>query len=126
MTYGMENCTSSGVCYNGTSSRVPFDSNYPEYLLPLPSGEHPTKGGPWGGDSSTIYERNWDIWQQWMNPITQFTPYMVIPGNHEASCVGTADPAGNLTTALYVEGLPAGSTAPVSNLSYWTCPETQR
>src|SRR4051794_12438537 len=26
------------------------------------------------------FEQSWDIWQQWMNPLTSRIPYMVLPG----------------------------------------------
>jgi len=32
------------------------------------------------------YENTWDMWQQWMMPLTSVVPYMVLPGNHEAAC----------------------------------------
>jgi len=32
------------------------------------------------------YEGSWDKWQNWMAPITQAKPYMVMPGNHEVTC----------------------------------------
>jgi len=32
------------------------------------------------------YEESWNIWQNWLSPITQHVPYMVLPGNHEAAC----------------------------------------
>ena len=41
----------------------------PEYNIPVPAGEVPDQGGPQGGDASSIYETNWDIWQQWMEPV---------------------------------------------------------
>lgn len=77
------------VCYNGTSTRLPNTPPAPlpdTYLTPLPEGEVPNQGGPQGGDMSVVYESNWDLWQNWMNQITNKIPYMVLPGNHEAAC----------------------------------------
>lgn len=65
------------VCYNGTSSTLPPGDKPESYQDPLPAGEIPSQGGPEGGDSSPLYETNWDIWQQWMNAITMKMPYMV-------------------------------------------------
>ena len=60
----MDPCTTdSGVCYAGAQSVTPVEYNNPDYLLPVPKNETDTTGGPFGGDSSTIYEVNWDIWQ---------------------------------------------------------------
>ena len=98
--------------------------NNPDYLLPVPPNETSTTGGPFGGDSSTIYENNWDIWQQWMNPITQYIPYMTVPGNHEAACVEGDAAEGQVTAYLVYDEYP-GTTTP-SNVSYATCPVTQR
>ena len=117
------------VCYNGTSSTgenpsKPNGVDNPDYYMPLPAGEKPADDSPWGGDSSTIYENNWDIWQQWMNSVTQYVPYMVNPGNHEAACV-EGDTANGTNTAILVDGLPAGTTA-TSNLTYYSCPVSQR
>lgn len=55
------------VCYNGTSSVLPGGLvDNPDYDIPLPAGEIPNQGGPLGGDMSSIYESNWDLWQQWV------------------------------------------------------------
>jgi len=59
------------VCYNGTSSYLPPGDFPPDYKIPLPVGEVANQGSPNGGDMSVLYESNWDLWQQWMNPITQ-------------------------------------------------------
>jgi len=59
------------VCYNGTSSVLPPGDFPADYKIPLPVGEIANQGSPNGGDMSVIYESNWDLWQQWMNPITQ-------------------------------------------------------
>lgn len=68
------------VCYNGTSSSLP-PGDYPTaYNTPLPAGEIPSQGSPVGGDMSVLYESNWDIWQNWLNPITKAIPYMTTLG----------------------------------------------
>lgn len=71
------------VCYNGSETELPGGPPYPpEYLNhPIPEGEVPNQGGPWGGDMSVLYESNWDLWQQWMNSVTMKVPYMALPGN---------------------------------------------
>jgi acid phosphatase len=77
---GIIACSPGYVCYNGTDSSLPNTppAPYPEeYDTPLPEGEIPTEGSPRGGDASPLYEVNWDIWQQWMNPISMKMPYMV-------------------------------------------------
>jgi hypothetical protein len=71
------------VCYNGSDSALPGKVTDFYKNNPLPKGEVPNQGGPLGGDMSVLYESNWDLWQQWMNKITEKLPYMVIPGNHE-------------------------------------------
>jgi hypothetical protein len=113
------------VCYNGTSTRLPGDGDVPkEYDTPLPTGEIANQGGPQGGDMSVLYESNWDLWQQWMNPVTLKTPYMVLPGNHEASCAEFDGP-GNVLTAYLNKAQPNG-TAAKSSLTYYSCPPSQR
>jgi hypothetical protein len=74
------------LCYNGSSSSVPGGVDNPDYYIPLPAGVVANQGGPNGGDFSAAYEPNWDLWQQWMNTVTMYIPYMVNPGNHEATC----------------------------------------
>ncbi|KAJ5946023.1 Metallo-dependent phosphatase-like protein [Penicillium verhagenii] len=111
------------VCYNGSSSELPGGITK-AYETPLPAGEIANQGGPEGGDMSSIYESNWDLWQQWMGPITQKIPYMVLPGNHEASC-GEFDGPGNVLTAYLNENEP-NSTASADNLTYYSCPPSQR
>ena len=111
------------VCYNGTSSELPGPIT-PAYLKPLPAGEVADQGGPLGGDMSTIYESNWDLWQQWMLKITTKVPYMVLPGNHEATC-SEFDGPGNTMTA-YLNNNQTNSTAPESALTYYSCPPSQR
>ena len=32
------------------------------------------------------YEANWDYWSQFVSPLTSRLPYMMLPGNHEATC----------------------------------------
>jgi hypothetical protein len=113
------------ICYNGTSSELPggiIDDT--AYLTPVPEGEIPNQGGPLGGDISTIYETNWDLWQQWLNNITTLLPYMVLPGNHEASC-GEFDGPGNSLTA-YLNLNETNSTTSKTDLTYYSCPPSQR
>ena len=73
---------------------------------------------------SVLYESNWDLWQNWMNKVTSRVPYMTMPGNHEAACAEFDGP-GNILTA-YLDNDKANSTAPKSELTYYTCPESQR
>ena len=113
------------VCYNGTSTTLPGGPPIPaEYDAPLPAGELPDQGGPQGGDMSVLYESNWDLWQNWMNNITTQVPYMVLPGNHEASC-GEFDGPNNILTA-YLDEDKSNSSAPESDLTYYSCPPSQR
>lgn len=113
------------VCYNGTSTTLPGGGPVPkEYRKPLPPGEIPNQGSPQGGDMSVLYESNWDLWQQWLNQATLKIPYMVLPGNHEATCAEFDGP-GNILTA-YLNKNKANSTAPKSNLTYYSCPPSQR
>ncbi|KAF2724618.1 acid phosphatase [Polychaeton citri CBS 116435] len=113
------------VCYNGTSTELPGGPPIPEeYLTPLPAGEAANQGGPQGGDMSVLYESNWDLWQQWMNKIKMRVPYMVLPGNHEATC-SEFDGPGNVLTA-YLNNNQTNSTAPKSELTYYSCPPSQR
>lgn len=119
------------LCYNGSESLVPGNSSLypngvdnPEYLRPLPKGEKANQGGPLGGDISTVYETNWDLWQQWMNDITKYVPYMVDPGNHEAACAefdGTGDPL-----AMYLNNNATLGSTGNSSLTYYSCPPSQR
>ncbi|KAL1837212.1 hypothetical protein VTK73DRAFT_4759 [Phialemonium thermophilum] len=73
---------------------------------------------------SVLYESNWDLWQQWINNITTRVPYMVLPGNHEAACAEFDGP-GNILTAYLVDDR-ANATAAQSNLTYYSCPPSQR
>lgn len=71
-TYGILPCIDDYHCYAGGDANTLFPAGYedPIYKKPLPAGEIPDYGGPYGGDVSTIYESNWDLWQQWMNKLT--------------------------------------------------------
>jgi hypothetical protein len=113
------------VCYNGTSTELPGGGPIPdEYMTPLPAGEIANQGGPQGGDMSVLYESNWDLWQQWLVNVTAKVPYMVLPGNHDVSC-GEFDGPGNVLTA-YLNDDVSNGTAPKSNLTYYSCPPSQR
>ena len=124
---GILPCQEGYPCYNGSSSTLPNTPPAPfpkSYNTPLPAGEVPDQGGPQGGDASSIYETNWDIWQQWMSNITTKIPYMVNPGNHEAACAEFDGPNNELTAYL-VDDIVNG-TAPNSTLTYYSCPASQR
>ncbi|KAF2101320.1 acid phosphatase AphA [Rhizodiscina lignyota] len=113
------------VCYNGTSTELPGGPPIPaEYLVPLPEGEIANQGGPQGGDMNVLYESNWDLWQQWMNSITKRVPYMILPGNHEAACAEFDGPNNELTAYLVED--KANSTANKTELTYYSCPPSQR
>ncbi len=113
------------LCYNGSETKLPGGKvDNPAYLVPLPEGEYPNQGSPQGGDISTVYETNWDLWQQWMGSITRRTHYMVAPGNHEAACAEFDGPHGELS-AILDENKAPGQQANKS-LSYYSCPPTQR
>ncbi|KAL4864099.1 hypothetical protein BDV12DRAFT_205933 [Aspergillus spectabilis] len=113
------------VCYNGTNTELPGGGPVPEeYTQPLPAGEIPNQGGPQGGDMGVLYESNWDLWQQWMTNLTIKIPHMVMPGNHEAACAEFDGP-GNVLTAYLNEDISNG-TAPAENLTYYSCPPSQR
>ena len=113
------------VCYNGSSTRLPGGGAIPEeYDVPLPAGEVPNQGSPRGGDMSVLYESNWDLWQQWINNITKKVPYMVLAGNHEATCAEFDGPK-NILTA-YLNDNESNATVPTSNLTYYSCPPSQR
>lgn len=111
------------VCYNGSESKLPGGVT-DEYDKPLPEGEVPNWGGPFGGDISTIYESNWDLWQQWLNNITTRIPYMVLPGNHEITCSEFDGPNNELSA--YLDNNEVNSTSPKSALNYYSCPPSQR
>ncbi|KAK0386965.1 hypothetical protein NLU13_5278 [Sarocladium strictum] len=114
------------VCYNGSSTELPGPAPVPdEYKdAPLPKGEVANQGGPQGGDMSVIYESNWDLWQQWMSDVTMKAPYMVLPGNHEATCAEFD--GGNNTLTAYLNDDKSNSTAAKSGLTYYSCPPSQR
>lgn len=96
----------------------------PEYLVPLPDGEIANQGGAQGGDMSVLYESNWDLWQQWMSNVTAKIPYMTLPGNHEVTC-SEFDGPGNILTA-YLNSNITNGTAPEADLTYYSCPPSQR
>ncbi|KAK6382242.1 hypothetical protein LTS17_004129 [Exophiala oligosperma] len=122
---GILPCESSWpVCYNGTSTELPPGDYPPDYNDPLPAGEVPNQGSPRGGDMSVLYESNWDLWQQWVGKVTNKIPYMVVPGNHEAACAEFDGP-GNLLTA-YLNDDESDTTVSKSNLTYYSCPPSQR
>ena len=74
---------------------------------------------------SVLYESNWDLWQQWLGRgISNKIPYMVNPGNHEATCSEFDGPK-NIMTAYLNDDISNG-TAPESNLTYYSCPPSQR
>jgi len=73
---------------------------------------------------SVLYESNWDLWQQWMNNISSRVPYMVMAGNHEASCAEFDGPNNELTA--YLNDDESNATAPESTLTYYSCPPSQR
>lgn len=77
-----------------------------------------------GGDMSVIYESNWDIWQQWMSNITSSVPYMVMPGNHEATCT-EGDGKKHVLTP-YLNENKTDTPAPKNELTYYSCPVSQR
>ncbi|RMZ84776.1 hypothetical protein DV737_g889, partial [Chaetothyriales sp. CBS 132003] len=112
------------VCYNGTSTELPPGDSDVEYDTPLPAGEVANQGGPQGGDMSVLYESNWDLWQQWIGKVSTKVPYMALAGNHEASC-GEFDGPGNLLTS-YLNNDEANTTSPETNLTYYSCPPSQR
>lgn len=59
-----------------------------------------------------------------MNNITLRLPYMVLPGNHEASCAEYDGP--NNTLTAYLNNDQPNATAPTANLTYYSCPPSQR
>lgn len=121
---GVLPCEEGYSCYNGSSSHLPPGDFPSDYLKPLPKGEIANQGSPRGGDISVIYESNWDLWQQWMNKVTLKMPYLTMPGNHEAACAEFDGP-GNILTA-YLNDDKANSTAPKQELTYYSCPPSQR
>lgn len=124
---GILTCQEGYVCYNGSDSFLPNTPPAPfpaEYNDPLPEGELPDQGGPQGGDESPVYETNWDIWQQWMSTFFMKVPYMVLPGNHEAACMEFDGP-NNIMTA-YMNSNITNGTAAETDLTYYSCPPSQR
>ncbi|KAK9463200.1 acid phosphatase [Lipomyces oligophaga] len=103
--YGIE------VCNGGTTSHGE-----------QPASEVNTCGGPNGGDVSSIYETNWDLWQQWMNNVTKKIPYMVMPGNHEDACTEDS----STVIAAYLDDDIINGSASSSAISYFSCPPSQR
>lgn len=73
---------------------------------------------------SVLYESNWDLWQQWLNSVTKRVPYMVLPGNHDVSCAEFD--GGNNTLTAYLNNNQSNSSAPTSDLTYYSCPPSQR
>lgn len=59
-----------------------------------------------------------------MNTVTNRVPYMTTPGNHEAACAEFDGP-GNILTA-YLNNNETNSTAAKSDLTYYSCPPSQR
>ena len=114
------------VCYNGSSTELPGPAPVPdEYKdAPLPKGEVANQGGPQGGDMSVLYESNWDLWQQWMSPISMKIPYQVLPGNHETTCAEFDGPNNELSA--YLDHGKVNGTQEKSDLSYFSCPPSQR
>ncbi|UPL01111.1 hypothetical protein LCI18_012045 [Fusarium solani-melongenae] len=126
---GVVPCNSSEwpVCYNGSSSTLPNHDKNPDYFdTPLPAGEIPNQGSPRGGDVGVLYESNWDLWQQWMNNITTQVPYIVLPGNHEATCADHDNPPYILSAYLNEDIANGTDTGPNSTLTYYSCPPSQR
>lgn len=124
---GILTCEAGEVCYNGSESYLPNTppAPFPEsYNTPVPAGEVPDQGGPEGGEASSIYETNWDIWQQWMQSVFSKIPYMTSPGNHEAACMEFDGP-NNIMTAYMNHNITNGS-ATTSDLNYYSCPPSQR
>ncbi|RKL32467.1 Acid phosphatase [Fusarium proliferatum] len=117
------------VCYNGSFSSLPNNDTNPDYFkTPLPKGEIPSQGSPRGGDVGVLYESNWDLWQQWMNNITMKIPYIVLPGNHEATCADHDNKPFLLSSYLNENKMNASmhSDNPNSTLTYYSCPPSQR
>lgn len=59
-----------------------------------------------------------------MNSISSKVPYMTTPGNHEAACMEFDGP-NNIMTA-YMNSNITNGTAPKSDLTYYSCPPSQR
>ncbi|KAF5633554.1 acid phosphatase [Fusarium sp. NRRL 25303] len=128
---GIVQCNSSAwpVCYNGSNSSLPNNDTNPDYFdTPLPKGEIPNQGSPRGGDMGVLYESNWDLWQQWMNNITMKIPYIVLPGNHEATCADHDNTPFVLSSYLNENktDTPMSGDNPNATLTYYSCPPSQR
>lgn len=114
------------LCYNGSDTTLPGGViDNPDYYIPVPEGEIPSQGTPNGGDISTMYEVNWDLWQQWMNSITKHVPYIVSAGNHEAACAEFDGPNNELS-AILDDNQPVGSHKDNKTITYYSCPPSQR
>ncbi|KAG5777013.1 hypothetical protein H9Q73_009324 [Fusarium xylarioides] len=123
------NLTDWPVCYNGSNSSLPNNDTNPDYFdTPLPLHEIPNQGSPRGGDVGVLYESNWDLWQQWMNNITMRIPYIVLPGNHEATCADHDNKPFVLSSYLNENKMNTSMKAdnPNSTLTYYSCPPSQR
>ncbi|KAF5699699.1 acid phosphatase [Fusarium mundagurra] len=128
---GIVQCNLSAwpVCYNGSFSSLPNNDTNPDYFdTSLPAGEIPNQGSPRGGDVGVLYESNWDLWQQWMNNITMKIPYIVLPGNHEATCADHDNPPYVLSSYLNENKMNTTMKAdnPNVTLTYYSCPPSQR
>ncbi|KAF5694871.1 acid phosphatase [Fusarium denticulatum] len=128
---GIVQCNFSAwpVCYNGSNSSLPNNDTNPDYFdTPLPEYEIPNQGSPRGGDVGVLYESNWDLWQQWMNNITMKIPYIVLPGNHEATCADHDNPPYVLSSYLNENKMNTTMSGdnPNATLTYYSCPPSQR
>ncbi|RFN43396.1 acid phosphatase [Fusarium flagelliforme] len=104
---GVIPCNSSEwpVCYNASSSKLPNNDTNPDYFnTTLPVGEKPSQGSPRGGDIGV--------------------PYIVLPGNHEATCADH-DNFPYVLSAYLDEDIENG-TSTSSTLNYYSCPPSQR
>ncbi|WKT52526.1 hypothetical protein QSH57_003040 [Fusarium oxysporum f. sp. vasinfectum] len=128
---GIIQCNASvwPVCYNGSFSSLPNNDTNPDYFdTPLPAHEIPNQGSPRGGDVGVLYESNWDLWQQWMNNITMKIPYIVLPGNHEATCADHDNTPYVLSSYLNENktNTTMSGDNPNATLTYYSCPPSQR
>lgn len=73
---------------------------------------------------NVVYESNWDLWQQWVNKLSMRAPYMVTPGNHDDSCAEFDGPNNELTA--YLDFNRTNSSAAKTELTYYSCPPSQR
>lgn len=60
-----------------------------------------------------------------MNSITKHVPYMVAPGNHEATCAEFDGP-NNEVSAMLDDGKAPGSHKANKTITYYSCPPSQR